>query len=156
MRRLYRSKDAVEFRTTKGCIFRLDNDGKYSTDIVINEKKYPLVRYLYIRFVDNIPKGMKLKNTCGNEHCVNQAHYMLVSGDDGFFEQDDVVMKMDRRTRNVKIGSAHPLAKLDETKVRDIKTSGLTRRELSVKYGVSLATISNILTGKIWGHVTTD
>lgn len=51
-------------------------------------------------------------------------------------------------------GSAHPVAKLTEVKVNEIRAlaTTLTQDAIASMYGVSQATVSNILNGKIWRH----
>lgn len=51
-------------------------------------------------------------------------------------------------------GENHHVSKLSDNKVRKIRNSKLTCKELAAKYGVSLSTISNIRTRRVWKHVT--
>lgn len=51
------------------------------------------------------------------------------------------------------IGTNNPRAKLNEEKVRHIRTSTETARELSVKYDVSILTIRAVVSRRNWKHV---
>jgi len=60
----------------------------------------------------------------------------------------------DRLGRRVALfGEAHPIAKLNEEKVRYIRSSPLTQRQLGRELGVSSVTIANVRKGRIWKHV---
>jgi hypothetical protein len=52
-------------------------------------------------------------------------------------------------------GAAHPMAKLSDADVREIRSlvGTATHKEIAAKYGVSRNMISNILSGKNWGSV---
>ena len=50
-------------------------------------------------------------------------------------------------------GEKNPRAKLNETKVLQILRSKKDRRELAVKYNVSLALINAIKTRRVWSHI---
>jgi len=50
-------------------------------------------------------------------------------------------------------GEAHVASKLTEKEVREIKSSPLTQKELSMIYNVKPNTISRIISGKRWGHI---
>lgn len=53
-------------------------------------------------------------------------------------------------------GSKHPLSKLDEKKVKEIKElkkNGLIAKEIGKMYGVDRTTINDILTNRTWVHV---
>jgi DNA-binding Xre family transcriptional regulator len=53
-------------------------------------------------------------------------------------------------------GSKHPMAKITEDDVRWIRTEGrrMTGKDLAKKFGVSVASISMIRSGRTWKHVT--
>lgn len=55
------------------------------------------------------------------------------------------------------MGAQNPQAKLDEAKIHTIKNKiakpGVTQKQIAGEFGVSRQTISDIITGKTWGHV---
>jgi hypothetical protein len=53
----------------------------------------------------------------------------------------------------VQIGSSHGMAKLTENQVIKIRKSKNPRKELAIKYGVSICTIGDILNRRSWQHV---
>ncbi|KKM57077.1 hypothetical protein LCGC14_1550940 [marine sediment metagenome] len=58
--------------------------------------------------------------------------------------------------KGVHVGERTNNAKLSEEKVKSIRilySSGLSQSKIAKKYGVSQATISDVLLGKIWSHV---
>lgn len=53
-------------------------------------------------------------------------------------------------------GEENPSAKLtveSVRRIRELKVAGTKRRDLAVQFGVSLATIKAILSGRLWSHV---
>lgn len=51
------------------------------------------------------------------------------------------------------LGERNPAAKLTAVQVAEIRSSAETQRALSVRLGLSQATVSNIRTRKTWRHV---
>lgn len=88
-------------------------------------------------------------HTCDNRKCINPRH--LVSGTPAANLQDKLI-----KGRQAK-GSNNGRAKLDEEKVAALremqKTQGATYKELGKYFGVSVATVGRVLSGKNWGHV---
>ena len=55
------------------------------------------------------------------------------------------------------VGSNNPKAKLDDDKVREIhrrRSAGEEGKTLAQEFGVSCQTISHIMRGRSWSHVT--
>lgn len=52
------------------------------------------------------------------------------------------------------VGENQSATKLTEKEVKQIFLSGMSRRELAKKYNVGYTTITNILTGESWNHIT--
>lgn len=96
-----------------------------------------------------IPAGMLVCHRCDNPPCVRPDHLFLGTNADNMAD------------RNAKGRHSHgvsrPGAKLTDAAVLEIRArhlSGDNHPTLSASFGVSLTTISDILNGKKWGHVT--
>jgi hypothetical protein len=94
-----------------------------------------------------IPEGLHIRHLCHNRLCCNPDH--LDVGTPKQNAQDS--LDADRTVR----GAKHPRAKLTDDAVVYIRQNRarMTTRELADKFGVSVGTVSNIRTGKIWRHV---
>jgi hypothetical protein len=93
-------------------------------------------------------------HTCDNRRCVNPAHLML--GDRYENAQHIKQRGRTRLIRDPKLGSRNPAAKLTEADVRAVRSAldaGAKGKDLAARYGVSRATISEIKSRKMWGHV---
>lgn len=91
-----------------------------------------------------IPKGLFVLHKCGNRKCVNPEHLYVGDQFDNMRDR-----KQDGREKlpNQK-GSRNSNAKLDETKVREIRrTNGATT------FGISKSAISQILGRTRWQHI---
>jgi hypothetical protein len=87
-----------------------------------------------------IQKG-RVHPRCGAALCVNPLHLAL---------------SLQRLPRGDYRGAANPRARLREADVRDIRAraaTGTTQRELAAEYLVTEATISFVVSRKLWGHV---
>lgn len=60
---------------------------------------------------------------------------------------------MSQHPERVPRGSAHPQSKLNEAAVREIRASSEPRPVLAARYGVSLPTIGQVITRRVWKHV---
>lgn len=106
-------------------------------------------RAFYERFVGVIPDGMIVRHLCDNPPCVNPAHLAVGTHHDN--AQDRV-----RHGRTLK-GERNPRALLAPDDVLDIlarRRGGETGRSLAAAYGVTPSTVSGIVHGRIWSHVT--
>ena len=84
------------------------------------------------------PDDKIVRHLCNNTICCNPTHVNF-----GTYSGNSI--------DSIKNGSKS--AKLDEHKVREIRKSDKTRRELSSEYGVDYTTIGSILNGKSWTWV---
>lgn len=86
-----------------------------------------------------------LLHSCDNPRCVNPFH--LKEG-----SHQENMADMRNKGRQAK-GILKHSAKLDEAKVRDIRTSDLTRTQLAAKYGVDYKTIDKVQKRITWVHI---
>lgn len=97
---------------------------------------------------------MFVLHTCDNPACVNPDHLYLGTNADNM--RDKVERGRSRYPVPARQGERHPLAKLTLAQVTAIRAETTGRRgeqkELASAYGVSRATICNILKGKSWSH----
>ena len=107
-------------------------------------------RVSYELFVRPAGDHMMVCHKCDNPICVNPNHLFLGSAQENM---DDKISK--GRHQGAKKGSRHHFAKLSEWQVKEIKLQigEVSQYFLADKYGVSQTIISNIKTGKRWGHV---
>lgn len=142
-------------RPENGCWYwnqYINNQGYGSiTQTKANGKQAPVKghRYVYEMFVGPIPEGQLLRHTCDNPPCVNPGH--LIPGTHADNAQDMVV-----RGRSLR-GKKNPQAVLTETEVHEILrlvNEGAVKQEVARKFGVKPSTISSILHGRNWNHVT--
>jgi len=98
-----------------------------------------------------IPKGIFVLHHCDNCSCVNPDHLFLGT------QSDNMLDMYEKKRADRKIGENHPLSKLDDEDVREIRASYIPKkmgpRRLSKLYGVSVPTIEAILKRKTWRHV---
>jgi hypothetical protein len=91
-----------------------------------------------------------IMHTCDNPNCINLNHLKLGT------QQENVQDMWNKGRQGVTPmqGSKHPMAKLNEQTVKEIKqNTRAAGKFLAKKYGVSVATISMIKNNKIWTHV---
>ena len=88
---------------------------------------------------------------CDNRKCVNPAHLFLGSYGDNL---RDCIAKGRNPDRK---GEKHPMVKLTENDVREIRTryaeGGITHEDLGIKYGVKRETIGYIIRRLNWKHI---
>lgn len=100
-----------------------------------------------------VPAGLQIMHTCDNRPCCNPAHMGL-----GTLQAN--MADCHAKGRNVR-GEKSWSAKLTDDQVREIRRTfkRISHRksnipQLARDYGVSIATVSAIVRGSIWRHVT--
>ena len=137
-----------------GCWVWFRSKWRSNTRPVLKINGVRVLAHVFIhRTVIGPTKGLYVCHTCDNTLCVNPDHLFLGTAQDNM---DDKVSK--GRGRNL-FGSGHQNAKLDEEKVRFIRTRYIPRHPvygkgpLAKRFKVAYGTLSNILQGKQWKHV---
>lgn len=100
-----------------------------------------------------VPTGLCVLHRCDNPPCIRLDHLWLGS-------HTDNMKDMARKQRGVSIGrpgEAHPMAKITEKDVSEIRSryasGGITLSSLGMGYGVSKSNISLIVNGTTWSHL---
>lgn len=88
---------------------------------------------------------LSVLHKCDNPLCVRPSHLFLGTQADN--------LKDCRSKGRHAYGVKHGIAKLDDAKVRIIRNSKLSRRELADKFGVSYEVICTVIWRKTWRHV---
>lgn len=127
-----------------GCV----NNNGYG-QIRHNGKTMLAHRVAYELITGEEPNGVLL-HTCDTPLCCNPEHLTVGT-------QRDNLQDMRNKGRGVNPphvpGEKCGMSKLTDTKVKEIRSSGLTQRQLATIYGVSQPTIGKILRRETWLHV---
>lgn len=103
-------------------------------------------RFSYILHHGAIGPGLCVCHTCDNRRCVNPTHLFLGTRADNNADCAD-------KGRTLR-GSRNHRAKLDEGQVREIRrrlAKGETQTAIAADFGVTVANIGYIRSGKKWG-----
>jgi len=125
----------------------------------VKEKNVEAHRMSWRVHFGDIPVGMFVCHRCDNPSCVNPGHLFLGTHQDNVTDcakkgRNVKGEKWQRCVRpRIKRGTAHYLAKLNEDVVRAIRASTESRTQLAHRYGVTVATISDVLKRATWAHV---
>lgn len=109
-------------------------------------------RVSYRLFNGEIPEGLVIKHLCNRPICVNPAHLEAdTTGNNTRDAHRDGIVKYHR-------GEARPNHKLTDEDIpvilARIKQGDESLRAIARSYGVRHGTISQVLTGKAWSHVS--
>lgn len=115
----------------------------------IREHTYKAHRVAYSMTRGTIPTGLLIRHTCDNPPCVNPSH--LIPGT----HADNLRDCHERGRVNQVRGERAPRAKLTAADVMQIRRlhPAVSGRELGRRFGVSHASIQDILSGQSWAHV---
>lgn len=96
------------------------------------------------------PKGVLVCHKCDNPKCCRPDHLFLGTSADN-------AMDRDRKGRTGGTpGEKHWAAKItdaDIPNIRKMRSNGMILKDIANKYGVTIASIGYITTGKTWTHV---
>ena len=121
----------------------------------IGSKNFVASRASWIIFKGEIPKNDSSYKTlfvchkCDNPRCVNPDHLFL--GDHQANVEDKMQKK--RHRYGISVGESHGNSKLDEAKVRYIRSSSKTQQELASEFNMSQASIWAVIARKTWKHI---
>ena len=110
------------------------------------------VSRLVCEIVNGPPPHLKYEaaHSCGKGHlgCVNPHHLEWKT------RSANLMDRVRHGTHNR--GEAHPLAKLSDQAVREMRAlrGQMPEAELAAKFGVSIGTAYYAITGRTWGHVS--
>lgn len=101
----------------------------------------------YILYKGPIPENMCVCHTCDNRICCNPAHLFLGT------QNDNVQDKVKKHRNFVALGEKQHLSKLTEEKVRIIRNSIHSAKQLSQMFGVSIQAIHYVRKRQTWKHI---
>lgn len=108
-------------------------------------------RVSYTMFVGPIPEGLHILHGCDNPPCVNPTHLRPGTSKENMQEREK------RGRRKAAKGSGHGMSKLNEDKVREIRSlyaaGGTSYSKLGEQFGVDFTMIALIVKRKNWKHV---
>ena len=108
----------------------------------LNDKKYKAHRVSWLLAGNTIPEGHIIRHKCRSKNCVNPEHL-----ETGTHAENNADMIRDGTSNR---GIKHPMCKLTEAQVREIRNSDKTGVELAEIYNVTIQTIYNIKNRKSW------
>lgn len=118
----------------------------------LNGKAERTHRAAWIAKHGTIPDGKHVLHKCDNPSCINHEHLFLGTNSDNVADK----VAKNRQGRPYAKGSANSQAKLDEAKVKEVRSmvrSGLSNSQVARAFGVSIMAISAIRNHRTWTHV---
>lgn len=110
-------------------------------------------RVSWVLHYGRIPDGLHVLHKCDNPKCVRPTHLFLGTA---LVNAQDRKAKGRGKAVGPGKGEAHHSAKLTGQDVLDIRkrlAAGESGKELAKEYGIAGSTVSNLRTGKRWGHL---
>lgn len=117
----------------------------------INNHHYLAHRVAYALHNGSFPDELFVLHSCDNRLCCNPQHLFLGTHLDNMRDMSDKGRHHDTK------GDKHPQRKLTSQDILSIRTryiNGDKQIDLSKEYGVRQSTISSIIRGHIWKHLT--
>lgn len=119
----------------------------------VDGKPMPAHRFIWTLFNGPIPKGMMVCHKCDTPKCVNPHHLFLGTATDNVRDCIDKGRFKSGGAMNPPRGTAHPLSKLTDEDVREIRSDDRNNSAIGRHYGVSKTLIGYIKQRKAWRHV---
>jgi hypothetical protein len=109
-------------------------------------------RWAYKHYIGDLLDTEMIRHTCDTPGCQNQSHWIKGTNADNMRDM------VERGRSHHPVGSKNPKSKITEEDVKDLRRSyaeGAFRSQFEAAdhYGVSQATVSQILRGETWKHV---
>lgn len=124
-------------------------DGRYG-HFSVGGKAIKAHRWIYALLNGEIADDLVVRHKCDNPACVNPGHLEIGT------HADNAQDKVERGRSPDRKGEAHPMARMDEGRVRELRhMAALGHRHafLAGKFGISRQTVGNIVRGRNWSHV---
>jgi predicted XRE-type DNA-binding protein len=161
---LYRQEliDKLEARTIRmpsGCwVWQGACSGYGYGHFTFRSHNYITHRLSYALFKGPLEDGIKVRHDCDNPPCWNPAHLLVGT-------QADNMRDMSLRGRSGPTqhpqryrGENHGGSKLTEARVVELlrlyERDKMSMKDIAEKFGVSRATVSHIINGRLWTHLT--
>ncbi len=150
--RIYDNGDIFSYR--KGFLEpQLNNDGYYSITLCVDYKikRFLVHRLLFLNFVGDIPDGLQINHIDGVKTNNNLSNLELCT------PLENTRHAWSLGLVKKKLGEQTSLAKITETKVREIRKLfklGLTQVEIAKKFNIHQTNVHYIISNKTWSHVT--
>jgi hypothetical protein len=130
--------------------FRGHDAGLGYRAVKLSDKKIYAHRAAWMLTHGPIPDGLFVCHACDNPPCVRPDHLFLGTTADN---NRDRMRK--GRNREPAVGEAHPMVKLSEAQVREIRAryqKGIGKR-LAAEYGITNANLHRIVKRRTWKHI---
>lgn len=124
-------------------------DGRYG-HFSVNMKTVKAHRWIYQTIHGEIPDGLVVRHKCDNPSCVRPTHLEIGT------QSQNIRDKFDRGRAPNRQGEKHPLCKLREADVLEIRRLarlGHTQLDLSQRFGVKRGQIGKIVQRINWRHL---
>jgi len=117
--------------------------------IRIGATKHSGHRLVYEWCNGEIPAGLSVLHSCDNPKCVNPRHLSVGT------QKENLKQMLTRGRADClrRRGDLHPLAELTWEAVREIRASTLNRKELAIKFGISVTHVGAIQRNEKWKEV---
>ncbi len=136
---------------TNGCWLWKNPSGNGYGYLSINDTGVLAHRMSWIIHYGSL-KNMWVLHKCDNPACVRPDHLFLGTQTDNM--RDCGAKGRHPGSNGKNRGDKHPLHKLNEEKVREIRFGDDRVTDLAQRFGVSKSLVSSIRKGKAWPHVT--